>query len=1020
MKLSKKINRVLLSGLVAAVLFGCGGAEERKAKYLEQGKIYFEQGNYEKAQIEIKNVLQIDPKTAEAYYYLGRIGEQNKSYRKAFSNYLKAVDMDPSITGAHARLAQFYLMMAGAERAKGNEEAAADAIEKVRNEVKEVLTRKPGDPEGLALEAAIMAHEGDTERAITQLESVLKTDPTQDSAVAALAGLYEKQGQMEKSVSVLEAGIESVDDDDMGLHLRLARSHMKQNNEDAAERVLKEMVAKKPDVYKYRVILVTFYYQIEAYDKAETVLRQSITDILAVEDAAEKSIAERYMVLADFLESKRGADVAIKELKQFIVDQPELKELSFSLAKLYIKNEQQNEAVKIYKNLVQLEGLEPMGLRARNRLASIYTKDNELGKARILVAEILQENPRDNNALFLKAQHAVITKDYVTAIAAYRSLLRDMPDSSRILALLAATHQANGESDLALETLRRGVDANSQDVKIRLQLANQLLSANEGKQAEEHIEAVLALDPDNVTALMMKASLLDVAADADALEAIFSKIKSVDSKQWQAYYRMGLVYKQKGNSEAALNEFEQALMINPASPEVLNEVIITQLAMGREVDAEERLNAILKDKPDHASASRLLGMVYLAQKKFDKAEKLFVKQVDANKENGAGYRQLAYSRMMRGDMDGAEKFYKQGIAALPNDARLKMGLGKLYEQRKDIDAALTIYNEVLAVNPDYVAALIAKSNVLAMKSDAEGLENVLRHLQTVAPEGSEGHFRMGRLYKAKGQLEEALSEFEKALERAPESADLLSELIQLQLRLGQTVAAEARIKALLDVRPDHGSAHGLLGLIYMVQKRYDLSEKEFNKQIEINPNDHSSYSQLANVRMAEGDLKGAEKIYKRGLQRLPGNSRLLLGLAGVYERSHDYTAAIKVYERIIKADKKNIVALNNLAALLVEYRNNKKNIQRAVELVEPLRLVRKAAVQDTLGWVNYHAGNYQYAVNVLERVVEAAPHLPLFRYHLGMAQYKNGDKTVGRASLAKALEMDPKFEGSEVARKMLK
>ena len=69
-----KTNRIVLKAIalvLAATLLGaCGGKEERKARYLERGKAYFEEQNFDKARVEFRNVLQIDPKTAEAYLYL--------------------------------------------------------------------------------------------------------------------------------------------------------------------------------------------------------------------------------------------------------------------------------------------------------------------------------------------------------------------------------------------------------------------------------------------------------------------------------------------------------------------------------------------------------------------------------------------------------------------------------------------------------------------------------------------------------------------------------------------------------------------------------------------------------------------------------------------------------------------------------------------------------------------------------------------------------------------------------------
>ena len=83
----KKRKLVSAALLVVFVLAGCGGAEERKAKYLERGKAYFEEENYDKARVEFRNVLQIDPKTAEPYLYLGQIAESEQEWRKAFGNY---------------------------------------------------------------------------------------------------------------------------------------------------------------------------------------------------------------------------------------------------------------------------------------------------------------------------------------------------------------------------------------------------------------------------------------------------------------------------------------------------------------------------------------------------------------------------------------------------------------------------------------------------------------------------------------------------------------------------------------------------------------------------------------------------------------------------------------------------------------------------------------------------------------------------------------------------------------------
>ena len=95
-----KFYRILILTLFAYALISCGGAEERKAAYMEKAIQSIEAGDLDKARIELKNVLQIDPKDGPAYYQLGKVFEQQQDFRKAYGNYLKVV-----------RLLQFLLLL---------------------------------------------------------------------------------------------------------------------------------------------------------------------------------------------------------------------------------------------------------------------------------------------------------------------------------------------------------------------------------------------------------------------------------------------------------------------------------------------------------------------------------------------------------------------------------------------------------------------------------------------------------------------------------------------------------------------------------------------------------------------------------------------------------------------------------------------------------------------------------------------------------------------------------------------
>jgi len=54
----------------------------------------------------------------------------------------------------------------------------------------------------------------------------------------------------------------------------------------------------------------------------------------------------------------------------------------------------------------------------------------------------------------------------------------------------------------------------------------------------------------------------------------------------------------------------------------------------------------------------------------------------------------------------------------------------------------------------------------------------------------------------------------------------------------------------------------------------------------------------------------------------------------------------------------------------------------------------------------------------LSSAVEAAPDVPIFRYHLGMAYYKQGDNRAAKEILSGAVAEDMTYDGVEEARRV--
>jgi len=142
-------------------------------------------------------------------------------------------------------------------------------------------------------------------------------------------------------------------------------------------------------------------------------------------------------------------------------------------------------------------------------------------------------------------------------------------------------------------------------------------------------------------------------------------------------------------------------------------------------------------------------------------------------------------------------------------------------------------------------------------------------------------------------------------------------------------------------------------------------------------------------------------------------------LSGIlHEQGGNFQAAQKAYEAVLELNPGFVPAANNLAYIYSEYLNN---AERAFILAKAARekAPEDANVADTLGWIIYKMGNYQWALTYLQESAAKMPDSAEVQFHLGMANYQLGNSEEAKRALTRALSIDPGLKGAEDARKAL-
>ncbi len=704
----KVILKSLSIAILAAALAACGSPEERKAKYKEEGKQYLQAGKVEKAGIAFKNVIQMDPKDWDTHYWIGEVLSKQGKIEPAFREYTTVVAQDQTHVMARVRVGQLLLLNHNFEEAN----KMAD----------EALALEPTNLEALVLKAGIQTAENKIQEAFASVESALKISPNEVPALMMLASINVKNNNMDKAFEIINSAIEK-NPDNLPLRTMLISLYRRTNQPEQIEKAMSDIINLQPKELQQYKNLAMFQAGQNQLDRAEATLRDAVQKNPDNEDAKT--------LLVDFLMEKRSPDIAIAELMPMIEKKPEAYELRFKLFNVQMAKKDTAAGEATLKKIIEMDKIGPSGINARDKLATLYSLTKRPNEAKELIAQVLEANPRDSDALTLRGKYNLAENKIPEAIADFRSVLVDQPNNADVLKMLANAHLRNNEEPLARENLEKAVAAAPKDETARLELAGMQLKAGQKDLVKQQLETLLKINPKSLK----------------GLEAMFKF--QVSEKQWEkaqeaakqvqlnfpddptGFYMSGLGYQAENKLDLAAEAFQKAYDHKPDAIEPLNELIKTLMAAKQPAKALAKLQQVIKQRPDNIIAYNLMGGVYINEQKFSDAKTAFHKVEELKPEWFAPYRSLAMIELAQKNKPEAINVLKNGLEKSKGALELVADLASLYQSEGEHDKVLALYEESYKQHPQSVMAV---NNLASYLSDfAATPENLERAAKIAEP-----------------------------------------------------------------------------------------------------------------------------------------------------------------------------------------------------------------------------------------------------------------------------------------------
>jgi len=742
-----KLFKIFILAFFVVSLIACGGAEERKSVYLEKAKASMEAGDLDKARIELKNVLQIDPKDAEAYYQLGKVFEQQKNYRKAYGHYLKAEELNPELLKNQARLGRFYLLLMN------------DSV-KAQEKIDLILSKEPENSDGLLLKAALMLKNNNTDEAINIIKSITVRDVGHIESVLTLASLYIKDKKATDAIDLLDTALKNNKNNEQ-LNKLLALALVANKNYERAEVIYKDFLERNPDNSSSYNNLASFYNQTDDKAKAEDILRASVDN-----NPGDK---DRILTLIKYIRATKGIDEAIKELESFIVINKGLGVLRTALAELFILNDDKQSAVKVFKEAINDFSEEVTGVSARTALASIYISDKDYDMAAKVVDDAISISPNDPNVNFLRAKFAVRDKDLEKAIISLRIVTKEMPENIDAFVLLANVYQQEGDSEQVKSTLNSAYENNITNADALLKLAQYHLK-RDIKQAEKIIDSYNSLRDSDYDGLSIKAAILNQnKRQSEAYEIAKTLTDSYPDKP-NGYLQAIPYYGQQGNKQQAISLLEKGYINTKDNRKILALLTSLQVSEKQFDIVINRLKEEINASPEDVGLKLLLAKVYMVNNNPDSAEVLLNEAITINSKIEEAYLLLSKIYQSKNDMSSVEGILTKGKKSIKTSIKIPLRLAGIYEKEAFYKKAIDVYRDLYQIYPDN---LLIVNNLASMLSDYGNDKDDLDLSKTLVAKlekSSRPIFSdtIGWVYFRLGDYRQSIQYLTQAVEQSPE------------------------------------------------------------------------------------------------------------------------------------------------------------------------------------------------------------------------------------------------------------
>jgi tetratricopeptide (TPR) repeat protein len=222
---------------------------------------------------------------------------------------------------------------------------------------------------------------------------------------------------------------------------------------------------------------------------------------------------------------------------------------------------------------------------------------------------------------------------------------------------------------------------------------------------------------------------------------------------------------------------------------------------------------------------------------------------------------------------------------------------------------------------------------------------------------------------------------------------------------GSVDEAIVQYQTALQIKPDYAKAHNNLGCALLKKGSVDEAIAHFQKALQITPDDAEAHNNLGNALIQKGSVDEAIIQYQTALQINPDYAEACYDLGNALLKKGGVDEAIVHYQRALQINPDYAEAHYNFGCALLQ----KGNVDEAIAHFQKVLQINpdSADTHINLGFALLQKGRMDEAIVQYQKALEINPDSMEAHYNLGNAFLQKGRMDEAIVQYQKALQIEP-------------